>query len=412
MTTEVEKAEYDVAIIGGGMVGIPLALGLSERGLRTVLVERFRLKDVSETVLKNSFDLRSTAISLGSVELLDALGLWDVDRLHACPIKQVHVSEQGRMGTTSINCSDLDVDALGYVVPNMAMGGLLYERLMQSEVKVLDQTQLHQIQMFGDYSQLTLQGGNDDEQQQTIRTKLVVIADGSESSLAKSLGIDFARKPYQQKALIANLETELENNGVAFERFAKTGPAALLPLNKSVSALVWTLPEEQADAALALPDKEFAEKVESVFGGRLGRILKVGERDAYTLALTEAKELCRERLLVVGNAAHSLHPVAGQGFNLALRGVAVLIEGLAANKAEDFWSFHNLKPLVDRHQREQFKIVQFSDQLVELFSPHSHVPAILRSSGLVALNSLKALKAEFARHTMGRAQALKPLGTV
>ncbi len=409
--TTVEQIDYDITIVGGGMVGIPLALGLARLGFKTALIEKFRLQDVSQTVLENSFDLRSTAISLGSVELLEGLGLWNEQDLHACPINQVHVSEQDRMGTTQINADDLNVNALGYVVPNMAMGALLYSELMKSDVSVFDQTEVQWVQMGSNSAEVCIKRLDQaSASPSSIRTRLVVIADGSGSKLAKSLGIDFTVKSYQQTAIIANLETELENGGVAFERFAKTGPAALLPLKDAVSALVWTLPLELADEMLALPEPDFAKKVEALFGGRLGRILKVGERDAYPLSLTQAKELCRDRLLVVGNAAHSLHPVAGQGFNLALRGVAALLEGLAGRREERFWTLAHLKPLVEAHRNEQFKIVNFSDQLVELFSPHSHVPPIFRSSGLVALNSFKALKEEFARHMMGRAQAFSHFG--
>jgi len=425
-----EAAEtcYDIAIIGGGMVGIPLALGLAERGFNTLLLEQHRFQDIAETVLDNSFDLRSTAISLGSAEILAQMNLWDEAQMRAQPISTVHVSEQGRMGTTRIESAELDLDALGYVVPNMALGKHFQKALLDSAVHVRDQVRVTNVAMNADCAEInvaslgsdaaaesgainsTLNATLNTTQNTTKNTannyqaKLVIIADGASSQSAKILGIDYQSKDYGQHAIIANVRTELDNQGVAFERFSKTGPAALLPLKDDVSALVWTLDSEQAEAALQLNDQEFAKRIEDLFGGRLGRILTVGERASYPLVLRQAKEQCRDRLLVVGNAAHSLHPVAGQGFNLALRGLAAYIEGLTRLKESTFWSRADLDEMVSAHRFEQFKIVNFSDQLIELFSPASPVPSSLKSAGLVTLNSLSSLKSEFAKHTMGRAQ--------
>lgn len=401
----IANANYDIAVIGGGMVGIPLAIGLARQGFSVLLVERGSLSEVPDIGLSNSFDWRSTAISAGSVNILSALNLWDKQALFANAIQAVHVSEQGRMGTTSIQAEELGSEALGYVVPNIAVGKLFQVSLADSDVNVREHAQVSKIVMLADAAEVHTRSESSGEQ--VFRTSLVIVADGAQSKCAQMLGIDYEQKPYNQSAIITNVETELPNQGVAFERFAATGPAALLPLQKSLSALVWTLSSEEADAAMALPQEEFGKRIEDIFGGRLGRICKSGERVSYPLSLTQAKEQSRERLLVAGNAAHSLHPVAGQGFNLALRGVAAYIEGLAEHKESGFWQHQVLKSLVAKHRLEQAKIVTFSDQLIDVFSPASHVPSLARTLGLVSLNSLASLKAEFAKHSMGQAQSLK-----
>lgn len=397
------RTEYDIAVIGGGMVGIPLSIGLARSGFSVLLLEKFPIKaNAQPQTVHNSFDSRSTALSLGSVEILKDLDLWDADSVQANPINTVHVSEQGRMGTTRIAKTDLQLDALGYVVPNMAFGQYLSSQLLDSKVDVLDGANVSQVVMHDTHAQLIVARDNGGVQE--LKAKLVIAADGANSPTAQGLGIEYQIKSYEQFAIVANVETELPNEGVAFERFARTGPSALLPLTIDTSALVWTLSEQDAEAAMKLNERDFADKVACLFGDRLGRILNVSKRVSYPLTLKQAKEPVRSRFVVVGNAAHSLHPVAGQGFNLALRGVAGVIEGLRQSSRDAYWSYSVLQNIAQQHQPEQRKIVSFSDQLIDVFSPESHIPALARSAGLVTLNGLSQLKSEFAKHAMGRAQ--------
>ena len=289
------NVNYDIAVIGGGMVGIPLAIGLANQGFSILLVERGSLSEVPDIGLSNSFDWRSTAISAGSVNILSALNLWDEQALLANPIQTVHVSEQGRMGTTSIQAQELGSQALGYVVPNIAVGKLFQVSLADSTVDVREHTHVSKIVMRAEAADVHTRSENSSEQ--VFRASLVIVADGAQSKCAQMLGIDYEQKSYNQNAIITNVETELPNQGVAFERFAATGPAALLPLQTSLSALVWTLSSEEADAAMALPQEAFCKHIEDIFGGRLGRICNSGERVSYPLSLTQAKEQSRERLL-------------------------------------------------------------------------------------------------------------------
>ena len=411
-----EQAEiFDIAVIGGGMVGIPLAIGLAESGFKVLLLEKFPINNdqADDVEAYNSFDGRSTALSLGSVDILTRLKLWDVTQSHANPIRTVHVSEQGRMGTTRIHDKELDLEALGYVVPNIPFGKHLARRLARSAVTFVDCAELTCLEMTKGWVELSVRSSRDGGSS-TYKAQMTIAADGANSPSAAMLGIDYHQKSYEQMALIANVETELANDGVAYERFTRTGPSALLPLSAHTSALVWTLSEQDAANMQALSDAEFAKRVAELFGERLGRVMSVSKRFTYPLTLKQAKEPARSRFLVVGNAAHSLHPVAGQGFNLALRGVAGLIDGLVQTRdqGQPYWSLSCLQAIVRAHSPEQRKVVTFSDQLIDIFSPESHIPALARSVGLVALNGMAGLKAEFAKHAMGRVQRFELEATV
>lgn len=401
-----ESTHYDVLIVGAGMVGAPLSLGLAQLGFRTLVLEQH---PVSENIATQSasFDERSTAMALGAADILQALGLWDAAALRAKAISQVHVSEQNRLGQTRIDASDVGVPALGYVVPNHAFGEHLSQFVLDSEVELLGSANITSARPLSSGYEVCFSGPDDQTCQVTC--SLLLALDGANSATARMLGIDYQRKEYGQHAIIANLETELPNEGRAYERFAKLGPLAMLPLKEHVSALVWTLPNSDYEHYLQMPEAAFCEALQDVFGERLGSIERCGKRMAYPLALTQAKELCRPGFALLGNAAHSLHPVAGQGFNLALRSVAAMLEGLAQAKVagKSIGDYEVLKAVMDQHKKDQSKIVNFSDQLVELFSESSVFPPWARQAGLVGLNNLPMIKSEFAKHTMGRAEPLR-----
>jgi 2-octaprenyl-6-methoxyphenol hydroxylase len=401
-----ESTHYDALVVGAGMVGAPLSLGLAQLGFRTLLLEQ---QAVSKSIVHSSpsFDDRSTAMALGAVDILSALGLWDGDAMHARAISQVHVSEQGRLGQTRINASDMGVSALGYVVPNKSFGEHLNQFVVDSDVELCGSATITSVSPIASGYRVCFSGP--DEQSCSVTCSLLLALDGVNSATARMLGVDYQRKEYGQHAIIANVETELPNKGHAFERFSKMGPLAVLPLRESVSALVWTLPDAEYERYMQMSESDFCAALETSFGERLGQIVRCGKRVVYPLALTQAKELCRPGFAVLGNAAHSLHPVAGQGFNLALRSVAAMLEGLAQAKVEGkvLGSYEVLRAVMDQHKKDQFKIVNFSDQLVALFSDSSSFPAWARQAGLVGLNNLSALRNEFAKHTMGRAEPLR-----
>ena len=397
-----DDANYDVVIVGAGMVGASTALGIVDLGLSVLLVDSFAFKDESDSYTP-SYDARSTAISWGSRDILEKLGVWSAVSEYAMPISNVHVSEKGGFGVTRISADELKHDALGYVVPNQWLGQCLLKQLADKHVSLCAPAKVVQLETSGVRQQIQLEGLDSSSAiSRNIEARLVIIADGSCSSTAKLLGIDNDIETYGQHAVIANVTTELPNAGIAYERFTKKGPLALLPLTENTSALVWTHDSHNIQDYLEMSDQNFCEELQSAFGERLGKVTRCGVRNAYPLRLVRAKEQCRVGVLLLGNAAHSLHPVAGQGFNLALRGVAACLE-MIKSKPEDFGGLAQLKQLQDSLSIDQTKTITFSDQVVKLFGHQSLLVSLGRDIGLIALENLPVLKSAFASQAMGLA---------
>lgn len=400
--TELAGSHFDIAIAGAGMVGASAALGLARLGYRVLMIDPATLKS-GAPAYSPSYDARSTAISWGSRDILDALGVWTTMAQHACPITQVHVSEQGRFGTVQMRAEDSGLPALGYVVPNEWIGACLLAAVAeQTTISMLDAARIEQIDFHDGQCRLQVVS---DEERQVVQAPLLLIVDGANSATAKLLGIETRIEAYQQFALIANVTTELANQGVAFERFTPGGPLAMLPLEERVSALVWTLSPTAYQQIREASDAEFAARLLALFGERLGRIERVGSRQTYPLQLCQIEEQYRPGVLILGNAAHSLHPVAGQGFNLALRGVAALLSALTETPRHgtDLGDPAFLHQFCQSRQMDQVRTVHFSDQLVKTFGSDNLLLSVVRDLGLVGLEAVPGLKARFADMAMGRA---------
>jgi 2-octaprenyl-6-methoxyphenol hydroxylase len=391
----------DVAIVGGGLVGASLACALAplieRHGLSVAVIEAAPMPEVADAAWQPSFDARSSAIAQGSAERFRAMGLWDEMAEQAAAIQRIHVSERGRLGVTRLTAAELDQPALGYVLPNAWMGQVLHRRLAELPIEWHCPAGVEAIVPEGDGHRLTLSDGC------TLRAALTVLADGGRSGLKEQLGIASDSASYNQVALIANVEISRPHDGIAYERFTREGPIALLPLPGQQMALIWTLPAGREAAHLALGDGDFLAELQQAFGDRVGRFRRVGSRHAYPLSLVTAKETIRPGLAVLGNAAHSLHPVAGQGFNLALRGVTDLTAALeqAVASGESLGGMLTLRDfearrIVDRHQ-----VIRFSDGLVRLFGIDSGLLAHARAAGLVGLNLFGPLRRGLARRAMG-----------
>ena len=402
--------DYDIVVAGGGMVGISLALKLGQAlpdDTRILLVEGFPLPEqagADAPAYHPSFDARSTALSYGSRLIYDSIGVWEDLAPGLCPIETIHVSSRGHFGSAVLAADDYDWPALGYVVENAQMGTALVQALhRQGRVSLLSPARVTGVELGEDFAELALQH----PEVTSVRTRLVVVADGAESGLRELLGVAVAAKAYEQHALIANVATAKSHKGCAFERFTDEGPLALLPLNdidgRHRSALVWTLPPERAEALVAADDEVFLEELGQRFGYRLGRMREVGERHTYPLSLVRSEEQVRQGLVVMGNAAHALHPVAGQGFNLALRDVASLTEALADGLREGKapGDLAVLRAYQKSQQRDQERTIGFSDRVPGLFMQGDPVLGLGRDLALAGLDVMPGLKREFVRFAAG-----------
>ena len=383
-----------LAIVGGGLVGASLALALQQgakaRGWNIALIEPFE----PGSEYQPSYDARSTALSYGTRLIYQRLGVWERIAERAEPITQIHVSDRGRAGATRLDASDQQVPALGYVVENAWIGHCLWQALDDEVVTRHCPAEVEQMQAVAAGYRLTLTTG------QVLDCDLAVLADGGRSALREQLGIAIKTTPYDQSALIANVTPGKPHGGQAFERFTDDGPMALLPLQDNRCALVWTRREEDAARLAALPEAAFLDELQQAFGYRLGGFQQVGARHLYPLMLIEAEEQVRSGLVVLGNAAHSLHPIAGQGYNLSLRDTEALAAALLSSSAK-LGDIGVLQAYHRQQRTDQWLTVGFSDRLTRLFAGSALLSVAGRNLGLLGLDLLPPAKAWFARQAMG-----------
>lgn len=387
---------FDIAIVGGGLAGASLAVALDGLPLSIALIEAF----APDSQAQPSFDERTTALGNASRRIFEGLGLWARLAPDAAPISSIHVSDAGRFGFARLDARQFDQDALGYVVPNRVLGRELWGRLanatrvtsfMPARVTALD------VDESGARIRLEQQGVAG-----TLQARLVVAADGAQSMVRKAAGLGADVDDYAQVAVVAALRTDQANDGVAYERFTSAGPMALLPLKQGAwRTLVWAAQPHDAERLMALPADRFLAEWQAAFGWRAGRALELGTRGRYPLALTRSRGTVAPRIVLLGNAAQSLHPVAGQGFNLALRDVAELAEVLAADAAADPGAPARLAAYAAQREADRSGVIQFTDTLVRVFSSSRPLLAMARDAGLLAFDLLPPAKRALARVSLG-----------
>jgi 2-octaprenyl-6-methoxyphenol hydroxylase len=357
-------------------------------------------------------------LAAGSVELLQQWGLWPELAAHACGIAHIQVSDRGHFGKTYLNAAEFNRQSLGQVLEIEWLGALLYPKLekfrAQGRLHWFRPDSIESLQTSAAQQILQLKSGSE------LQTNLLIICEGGDSPTRQLAGITLTQQPYRQSAVIANIGLAQSHQQIAFERFTEHGPIALLPLTKQRYSLVWTLPPEQAQLMMQLPDEQFLQQLQQAFGYRAGVFQKVGQRQLYPLMLKYSTEPARHRVLLCGNSLHNLHPIAGQGFNLALRDIAAIsgligaqfsatqlsatqlsATGSTAETQVDVGSYAISRGYQQLRQPDVNRVIQFTDSLVRLFSNNSRLMALGRNLGLTALMSCPELKQTFARQSMG-----------
>jgi 2-octaprenyl-6-methoxyphenol hydroxylase len=401
MSAPATATTFDLAIAGGGLVGASLALALAPLGSKIALVEGVAPGGGEQ---HPSFDERTTALANGTVRVFRSLGVWRHMEREATPIKRIHVSELGRFGTARIDAAEQGLEALGYVLPNRVIGAGLWEGLRACPgVELIAPARAIGSELTGDVRMLSFER---DGAGQSLAARLVVAADGAQSVIREQAGIQSNHWAYGQTAIIATVTTQRFHDHVAYERFTPDGPIAVLPLAEGRCGVVWTRRPDEADRLLALPDAAFLAEFQRAFGFRLGRVLRVGTRYSYELALARAARHVAARLAVVGNAAQAMHPIAGQGFNLGLRDAACLAEVIADARTAgqgDPGAEDTLAAYAQWREVDQRRIVAFTDGLVRLFGSPLGFARGLRSAGLLAFDACPPAKSALARLSVGAA---------
>ncbi len=403
-TASEDRAAFDIAIVGGGLAGASLAAALRELPFSIALVEAFAPDSSSQP----SFDERTTALGNASRRIFEALGVWPGLAAEAAPIAAIHVSDAGRYGFARLDAASLGQQALGYVVPNRVLGRELWGMLRTApRVAAFMPARVTALQVEQEAARIEVEQGG---QVKSLRARLVVAADGAQSMVRAVAGLSASVDDYQQVAVVAAVRTDQPNDGVAYERFTTAGPMALLPLaappgsGRSVACwrtLVWAAVPEYADALMQVPEVEFLARWQEAFGWRAGRALQLGRRGRYPLALTQSRGTVASRIVLLGNAAQALHPVAGQGFNLALRDVADLAEVLATGAGNDPGGEAVLADYAARRRQDRSGVIGFTDTLVRVFGQAHPAVVAARDAGLLLFDLLPPAKRALARVSLG-----------
>ena len=382
--------EFDIAIIGGGMVGASLALALAAAGRRIVLIEG----TVPDSSAHASFDERTTALGNASRRILTALGVWPAISDHCGVIRAIHVSDAGRLAFARLDAREQGIEAFGFVVPNRVLGNALWDRIRgDAAIAVRMPASVAGVSTDATGVTVTLTEGP------PLRARLAVAADGAHSAVRRDAGITAREADYEQTAIVANVATDVPHDGTAYERFTGAGPLALVPLRDGSYTVVWARQPQDATDTLALPDAPFLALLQQHFGWRAGRFVRVGRRASYPLKLTRADAAVAERTVLIGNAAQSLHPVAGQGFNLSLRDVAALAELMVGDG--DPGAALLLERFAQERAADRRGVTRFTDGLIRLFGDARAPVRAFRDAGLLLFDLLPPAKSALARVSLG-----------
>lgn len=382
----------DVLIVGSGLVGGTLALALSKLPLKIIMIEQEPFVDKATA----AYDDRGIAVSPASKNILDTLGLWQPIQKTAQPISQIHVSEQKRFAKTVLKAKEMDTEALGFVCSGITLG-----RVINAHLKSCDNIErimpASLIDIIDGVAKIKSEAGKIE-----IHAQIIAGVDGAKSKVRELLKIKTRVKKYDHLAITCNLSFEKEHKGYAFERFTQDGPLAILPLINNKSALVWTISNRQAKGLMALESPQFIEKLQQQFGFRLGAINKIGQLASYPLVLRVAEKLTKNNVVLLGNAAQTLHPVAGQGFNLGMRDMANLYESIKIADEQKTSLVNSLKAYAKGRVHDRNRVIFLSESLPSIFTNDSFIFKVGRNVGLLGFSSMPFARKMFAQRAMGK----------
>lgn len=406
---------FDIIISGGGLSGCLMALSLADLtkadgGLLSIAIVESNQSTTDNSHATSLFDDRVLALSHGSAAYLANLGVWQHIKSDACAIEKIDISDRGHYGKARLKAEEHGVSALGYVIEMALIGkGLLTELANKNNIQWLCPDSIQDInwQPVSAPQKVAITLNS----QQVITGSLVLACDGANSPCRQLANIDVSKSDYQQVAIIANVATEKPHQNKAFERFTEFGPIAMLPLAalkteinaKNRCSLVWTVTAEQSEGLLTLSDDEFKAQLALAFGSWLGAITHAGKRHAYPLVLLQAQQNTYHRMALIGNASHTIHPIAGQGFNLGLRDVQLMAKLIAQQLARnnDVGSFAMLNDYADQRVKDQKQVIALTDSLVTLFANDLPPLVIGRNIGLKVMNYFSPLKNTLVNKLMG-----------
>ncbi|MEX2352845.1 MAG: 2-octaprenyl-6-methoxyphenyl hydroxylase [Gammaproteobacteria bacterium] len=388
--------EYDIGIIGGGLAGASLACCLAGQALRVAVFEAFPAGSDQP-----SYDDRGLALSLSSRRILDAINIWPRLTGKAVPVQHIHVSDRGRFGFVRLHAADLNLAEMGYVVTARELGQALLEKISSTDnIDYICPARVRDVHADYESVSVELEGGTESG---TVSCRLLVAADGTNSLAREKMGIQSDIREYGQTAIVTNITASGNHSHTAYERFTSEGPLALLPMPEGRWVSIFTVASEDRDHYLQLDDGSYLAVLQAVFGNRLGKFLKAGTRKSYPLRLVRAARQYQGRMVLLGNAAQTVHPNGAQGFNLGLRDAAALAEHITGSVR------HNQDPGAERMLREysktrsedQARVTGFTDAVARLFYNDNPLKAVCRNAGMLLLDLSPSLKKTFIQAGMG-----------
>ncbi|SPL71418.1 2-octaprenyl-6-methoxyphenyl hydroxylase [Acinetobacter stercoris] len=400
------QSEHNVIIVGGGMVGLSMALMLARHNIHVQLLEAIKYPefDGNEVVpYHSSFDARNTALSRRSVQIYQQLGLWNALQEHATPILQVHITEQGSFGKARLIADEERVESFGQVIENAWLGRvLLTEVRKQPLIELIDGVEVTSLTQD---AELACVEAKRDDEVLTLSAKLLIAADGRDSFCRQALGVGVDVHDYDQVAIVTAVQTSKPHQQVGFERFSELGPLALLPLpGEYRRSVVWPVKKGTESEWLGEKnDQHFLDALQKTYGDRAGKFEKTGQRFCFPLSQVLAHKQAVGRVVIMGNAAHTIHPVAGQGFNLCLRDAFVLLRFITEQleNSNDIGEPEMLKAYEQARLQDQQRVIRFCDSVVRGFSNNNPILKLLRNTGLVAFDVIPGIKPLVANYAMG-----------